>query len=232
MTDSDLLLRIAHKAELRESLRIAAAGAIGQHQALSELLGRKAGVAGLSALIAERSALLDNADASRLARAARARAASDQRERSAPVVWRAWFDGSAHPNPGRCGIGAVLTGPDGVRIELSQDAGYGNSSEAEYRALIALLHAAVDAGAHALAVYGDSKVVIDDVNGLTAPAAQLAHYRAQAIALLAALPGVTLRWLPRHKNSAADALSQRAVEAAISADISTDKAAECVKLVG
>jgi ribonuclease HI len=128
-----------------------------------------------------------------------------------PTAWRAWFDGSAHPNPGNCGIGALLTGPAGERIEISRPAGYGNSSEAEYRALIALLEAAVRAGAHGLTIYGDSKVVIDDMNGSDADAARsLNELRRAALALAARLRGVALRWIPRHKNTAADALSQRA----------------------
>jgi ribonuclease HI len=128
-----------------------------------------------------------------------------------PTAWRAWFDGSAHPNPGDCGIGALLIGPGGERIEISRSAGYGNSSEAEYRALIALLEAAVGSGAHGLTIYGDSKVVIDDVNGSdTAAAASLQACRQSALALLARLRDVTLRWIPRHKNGEADALSQLA----------------------
>jgi ribonuclease HI len=128
-----------------------------------------------------------------------------------PTAWRAWFDGSAHPNPGACGIGALLTGPAGERIEIARAAGYGNSSEAEYRALIALLEAAVQAGAHGLTIYGDSKVVIDDLNGSDAAAApSLGQLRQAALALTAQLRGFTLRWIPRHKNSEADALSQQA----------------------
>jgi ribonuclease HI len=128
-----------------------------------------------------------------------------------PGTWRAWFDGSARPNPGRCTIGAVLSAPTGQTREISLAAGYGDSSEAEYRALIALLQAAVEAGAQGLAIHGDSRVVIDDMNGpphTAAPA--LASYRQQAHTLLAQLDGATLRWIPRHKNGAADALSQRA----------------------
>ena len=128
-----------------------------------------------------------------------------------PAAWRAWFDGSAHPNPGRCGIGGLLQGPGGASIEISQAAGYGNSSEAEYRALIAVLEAAVEGGAHDLVIYGDSRVVIDDMNGPELyAAASLTGYRMAAQALLARLRGVTLRWIPRHRNAAADALSQRA----------------------
>jgi len=130
---------------------------------------------------------------------------------AAPGAWRAWFDGSARPNPGRCGIGALLKGPGGEQLEISRPAGYGNSSEAEYRALIALLQAAIKHGAHGLTIYGDSKVVVDDVNGPDqASARSLRSYRGQARALLAQLRDATLRWIPRHKNGEADALSQRA----------------------
>jgi ribonuclease HI len=35
--------------------------------------------------------------------------------------------------------------------------------------------------------------------------------RAEALALLARLPQALLRWIPRHRNTRADALSQRAI---------------------
>jgi ribonuclease HI len=150
----------------------------------------------------------------RSAERAAARAA-DQARRAVVIdatatPWRAWFDGSAHPNPGRCGIGALLLGPGGEQVEIAQAAGYGNSSEAEYRALVALLEAAVAAGAHGLTIYGDSRVVIDDVQLAPHRAAPSLHtLHAAANTLLAQLPGTRLRWIPRHKNTAADALSQR-----------------------
>ena len=125
--------------------------------------------------------------------------------------WRAWFDGSARPNPGRCAIGVLLSGPAGESVEISRLAGYGDSSEAEYRALIALLEAAIAHQLGQLSIFGDSLVVVDDVNGpdhAAAPALQA--YRSAVHALLAQLDNVTLRWIPRHRNTAADALSQRA----------------------
>ena len=33
--------------------------------------------------------------------------------------WQVWFDGSALPNPGKIGIGAVLIAPDGRSEEKS-----------------------------------------------------------------------------------------------------------------
>jgi ribonuclease HI len=152
----------------------------------------------------------------RAAAQADARAAAlalrQQRHAGPATPWRAWFDGSAHPNPGRCGIGALLTGPAGERIEVCRPAGYGNSSEAEYLALIAVLELAVAAKASGLTVYGDSQVVINDVEAPPASrAASLHALRETAVGLLAELDEVSLRWVPRHRNPEADALSQRAV---------------------
>lgn len=137
---------------------------------------------------------------------------------SKDLQWQGWFDGSAVPNPGRIGIGALLRGPQGQTITISQAAGYGNSSEAEYLALTALLQAAVQAGVTQLAIRGDSQVVVNDVN-LSAQAiaagqgaAVLAQHRQQVCALMAQVGEVELRWLPRHRNAAADQLAQQALE--------------------
>lgn len=221
MTD---LFDAANRAERAASRRLAERTGISAEQALRQTLEQSAGVAGLPALLARRRALREDEAlraAARLSRKEAALAMRQARHDGAPTAWRAWFDGSAQPNPGRCGIGALLKGPAGELVEISSPAGYGNSSEAEYRALIALLQAAVDNGAHGLTIYGDSQVVVDDVNGPEHDAAvSLRYCRAAAHALIAQLRGVTLRWIPRHKNSHADALSQRA--SALPQDAETD----------
>src|SRR5471030_2914209 len=101
-----------------------------------------AGAQGLAALLEQR-ARAQALDAAR--RAAKVQEKSDrlalkQARTLAPAgAWLAWFDCSAHPNPGRLGIGALLCGPAGERVEISRRAGHGNSGEAEYLALLALL---------------------------------------------------------------------------------------------
>ncbi|KQY01477.1 hypothetical protein ASD28_08200 [Massilia sp. Root133] len=205
------LARIAYKTERAASRRLALAEGLSADVALRRTLELAAGAAGLAALVEVRTGMLA-AQAARDAARASAKAAATSRRDAQPTAWRAWFDGSAKPNPGRCGIGVRIEGPDGHVVELAQPAGHGNSSEAEYRALIALLETAAAHGAHELTIHGDSRVVIDDVTGpdlYAAPA--LAGYRARALALLALLPDVRLRWVPRHKNTGADALSQRAL---------------------
>lgn len=212
MNDLASLLAIACKTERAASRRLLATG-LTEYEALLRTLTLSAGRQGLAALVQRRAALQRHAQDCAAARAqvrAAARARSEAPPDAGATPWRAWFDGSAHPNPGRCGIGALLVGPGGERVEIARAAGYGNSSEAEYHALIAVLEAAGAAGADGLTVHGDSRVVLDDVvlpAQHAAPSLRPLHARAQA--LLAQLPGTRLRWIPRHKNGAADALSQR-----------------------
>jgi len=216
LPDPEHLEQLAYKSERAAGRRLALAHGLSGGQALRQVLEQAAGQAGLATLVAARlaqRAAQDERDAARAAQRAADKARRAGAHDGRPTAWRAWFDGSAHPNPGRCGIGAVLRGPDGAAVELARPAGYGNSSEAEYRALIAVLEAAVAHGADELTVYGDSRVVIDDVNGPDAFAApSLAAYRAVVRALSARIASLHLRWVPRHKNLEADALSQRAVE--------------------
>jgi len=215
MTEFSTLTALAYKGELAASRKLARDTGIGEEAALRATLLRIAGANGLEQLLDQRSTALAAAlarAAAKLEKKAHAQALRKARHDGPATAWRAWFDGSAHPNPGRCGIGALLTGPDGERIEISQPAGYGNSSEAEYLALIAVLESAASVGARDLTVYGDSQVVIGDVTGPdTTSAASLGELRAAARSLMARLDGVALRWIPRHKNGDADRLSQRAL---------------------
>jgi ribonuclease HI len=224
MIDPQRLHEAAYRTERAASRRLAARSGIPEDEALRRTLEARAGADGLEALLAERHALRlaeQCRAAARLVRKETERLLRHARHDGPPTAWRAWFDGSAHPNPGRCGIGALLLGPAGESVEISLPAGFGNSSEAEYRALIALLHSAVAHDAQQLTIYGDSQVVVNDVNGPDrGAAAALQPYRAAVHALLGQLREVTVRWIPRHKNSAADALSQRA--AALPQNESTD----------
>jgi ribonuclease HI len=214
MITFDQLTAAAYKGERIAGRRLAAREGIAEEAALRRVLELAAAEAGLAGLLTERAALRDALAAhasARNDRKAQALAIKARRHEGPATPWRAWFDGSAHPNPGRCGIGGVIVGPDGQRIEISQAAGFGNSSEAEYLALIAVLKAACEAGADELTVYGDSQGVIEDANGTRADGAvSLGELRFEVRSWIAKIGKVSLRWVPRHKNPEADALSQRA----------------------
>jgi ribonuclease HI len=126
--------------------------------------------------------------------------------------WRAWFDGAADPNPGAAGIGALLIGPSGERVEIAESIGFGTNNEAEYKALIAILKAAIELGAAELDVRGDSKLVVEQVSGRWAVKSErLMGLRSEAAGLLARIQGARLSWIPRDDNAEADALSKKAI---------------------
>lgn len=131
--------------------------------------------------------------------------------------WVIHCDGSAVPNPGRMGMGAVLTEPDGTGHTLSQSTtAKGCNNEAELRALIAALQEGKARGAKALRVCCDSRVLVDQLGGPNAkpdvkPVARLAGLFEEARELLESFEQASLQWIPRHRNAQADALARAAL---------------------
>ena len=129
------------------------------------------------------------------------------------MPWLIHSDGSAVPNPGRMGLGAVWTAPNGTRHTLSQVApGFGCNNEAEVRALMAALRALQLQGADDLRLHCDNSVVVEQVgNPYARPIARLAALFDEARALFNAFDQATLVWIPQHRNSEADALARAAL---------------------
>lgn len=213
------LAAVAYQKERVAARRLERTAGLAAEQALAQVLLEAAGGGSLADLIAQRQAAQAVRAAQRAARQQR-KAESLARKtllaagpsQSSGSAWHAWFDGSSHPNPGKMGLGALLQGPRGERIEICAAAGHGDSNEAEYLALIALLEAALRVKPETLVLFGDSQVVLGDVAKAPGSGARaLAAYRERAQGLLAQLGNVSLNWIARHKNAAADRLSQRAV---------------------
>ena len=127
--------------------------------------------------------------------------------------WTIHCDGSAVPNPGRMGLGAVLTAPDGTRHSLSTQAeGRGCNNEAELRALMAALQEARRHGATALVIHCDNSVVVGQLAGTALePFVRLAALFDEVRSELRTFASVRLVWVPRHRNREADALARAAV---------------------
>lgn len=212
-TFADLYL-IAYKKERACSRRLAKNLGLSKETALRQTL-EAASDDSLSELIAQRQQKQAEAIASTLLRKQKKSAALAYKAAAAqpdPTAWLAWFDGSSHPNPGKMGIGGVLKNPNGDMINISFSGGQGDSSAAEYLALIAVLQAAVRAHIPKLLIYGDSRVVLDDVQTKQGGARILSTQRMQAQQLIAQLDDVSFTWIPRRKNAMADALSQQAAK--------------------
>ena len=212
MSKIEQFLALAFHSERVASRRLANRDSISEQQALEKILCNIAGDDGLAKLLEKRQTQVNINDerlAEKRQKKIQERALKDSQNQMPEGAWLAWFDGSARPNPGRCGIGVVLKGPQGELVEISRDVGHGDSSDAEYCALIVTLEMAVQMRAVPLVVYGDSQVVIDDVRMLNNAASNLMEHRARAHSLLGQLGSVHFYWIPRHKNAEADKLSQQ-----------------------
>ncbi len=135
----------------------------------------------------------------------------------APGAWVIHCDGSAWPNPGRMGLGAVLTGPDGtVQHQISEATTFaGCNNEAELRALMLALRWLAQQGIATptpVQVFSDNSVLVEQLGDQpTAPIARLAALFDEARSALQAFHNVRLQWIPRHRNGAADTLARAAL---------------------
>lgn len=129
-----------------------------------------------------------------------------------PGTWEAWFDGAAAPtNPGECSIGFVLKSPDGQVLRYGEATGFGTNNEAEYAACEAAVERLLALGAKEAVVYGDSKLVINQVNGDWARRAPVLQRYCSAVRKLARSIKLRFVWIPREENQEADALTQEAL---------------------
>jgi ribonuclease H / adenosylcobalamin/alpha-ribazole phosphatase len=126
-------------------------------------------------------------------------------------------DGGARGNPGPAGYGAVVreanTGE--VLAERSAAIGIATNNVAEYEGLIAGLQAAADLGAVEVDVRMDSKLVVEQMAGrwrINHPG--LRPLAARAATLVRSFDRVSYTWVPRDRNTHADALANAAMDAA------------------
>jgi ribonuclease HI len=126
--------------------------------------------------------------------------------------WIIHCDGSALPNPGRMGLGAVIVAPDGTRQTLSHDTHrIGCNNEAELRAVMAAMRS-VPSSVNDVIVYSDNSIVVAQLTQNDAPPiARLADLFDEARAMLANFKTCDVRWVPRHRNLDADTLARAAL---------------------
>ncbi len=130
--------------------------------------------------------------------------------------YRLYTDGGARGNPGPAGIGArLLTAAGDVVEELADFIGTATNNVAEYQALIAGLEIALDRGVQRLDVFLDSELVVRQVNGqYKVKDAGLKPLHRQACLLLSRFHEVDVKHVRREQNADADALVNRAIDAA------------------
>jgi len=111
-------------------------------------------------------------------------------------------------------IGVLLKEPNGTAIpgaELSERIGpVEGPTTAEYRALRRGLDLARERDVNYLAVFSDSRNLVNQMNGLWNAGDNLARRRDEAKAALSKFKDVQVSWVPRNWNKEADALVNKA----------------------
>ena len=133
-------------------------------------------------------------------------------------LYKCYFDGACMPtNPGgRMGMGVYIeSGTKKVMLSDTEPKSKSNTNNvAEYRAVIMLLKHlnSLRGSGRFITIYGDSKLVVNQLNGLWRILdGEYVPYAMQAKHLLTELKcrnTVAIKWIPRHKNWKADELSK------------------------
>jgi ribonuclease HI len=123
-------------------------------------------------------------------------------------------DGGARGNPGPAGYGAEITAPDGTVIaELSEYLGHRTNNYAEYSGLLASLQFALDHHFPRLRVISDSELMVKQIQGkykVNSP--DLKPLWQEAKNRIGRLEAFEISHALRHKNKAADALANQAMD--------------------
>ena len=125
-----------------------------------------------------------------------------------------YTDGTATPNPGPAGIGAVMRDETSkVVTEVSKAIGIATNNRAEYLALIASLKMALRLGAEHVALKMDPELIVRQLIG-KCRSKELKPLDQQTLQLLSKFKSYSVEHIPRGLNKAADALSRRALRSA------------------
>ena len=116
-----------------------------------------------------------------------------------------YFDGGCRPNPGPMDVAVVRGG----EIWLRTDIGVGDSSAAEWHALLFAVGLAHEAGANDVRFVGDNAMVVAQASGKAKCSARLKPLLAAFNDAAAKFDRVHVRHVPRSKNLAGAELARR-----------------------
>jgi len=127
---------------------------------------------------------------------------------------RVYSDGAARGNPGPSGAGAVLVEPSGQIVDrLGKFLGVRTNNYAEYMGLLLGLKRARELGVREIEVFTDSELMIRQLGGrYQVKSTSLRPLYEEALKLLNGFSRVKLVHVPREMNTAADEMSNRAID--------------------
>ena len=134
---------------------------------------------------------------------------------TAMTTHQLFFDGAAEPNPGHGSAGWVivdLAGENGTVGGYEYVGENVTNNVAEYTALLKGMMAAHALGIRSLDIFGDSKLIVNQAQGLwKCKQPHLQPYVDQYRQLVETFTEVTLEWVPREENELADEMSKQAL---------------------
>ena len=124
-----------------------------------------------------------------------------------------YADGASRGNPGLAAIGVTMKDERGRLIaSISRRIGRATNNQAEYRAIIAALEHAITLGANQVEIHSDSELVVRQVNGeYRVKKVTLKPLYQQVKQLQSRLKSFTITHIPRHQNTEADNLANKAL---------------------
>jgi ribonuclease HI len=121
-----------------------------------------------------------------------------------------FFDGATGgENPGPVGLGFCIYQNEKEIAVGAAPSGFGTNNEAEYQALVWLLETALSMGVAEIAVYGDSQLIINQVNGKWNAGDKFHGFLKSIHEMAKRFSLIEFFWVPRTANIRADALSKR-----------------------
>lgn len=125
-----------------------------------------------------------------------------------------YTDGGSRGNPGPAAFAYVLEAEDGTVLEArSERIGVATNNVAEYRALVAGLERAVEAGVDDLEVVSDSELLVKQMRGeYRVKSRGLQPLFLEASRLARAIDRVAFTAVPRERNALADRLVNEALD--------------------
>ena len=131
-----------------------------------------------------------------------------------PEQWTVYVDGAARGNPGPAAAGICLFDADGRRVRLiGKSLGRLPNNQAEYRALLLALEAAIPFAPATLLVRMDSELVVRQMTGMyRVKDTVLQGLYARVQRLIRTLGPVDFEHVPRAQNAEADRLANLALD--------------------
>lgn len=126
-------------------------------------------------------------------------------------MYKAYVDGACRPNPGKGAFGYIICNFDNQEIIKKNGlvANYTTNNIAEYTAIIKALEAAINIGIKRIAIYSDSALAVNQLNGnYRVKDTNLAALNKKVMKLCAEFNEIIFKHIPREQNRKADKLAE------------------------